>query len=265
MMLFVSDVHDAPDALRRLVASGEEIAILGDLVNLTDYRTGKGAVSEVFGPEFAARTSAARARGDYEGMRSLWREHAAGSEDRVREQIGAELGDQYRRAGEALSGGMGLVIHGNVDRPEALQSILPDGFEYAHGKVYEREGLRLGFVGGGMATPLAATGEVPDEEMDRILDSLGPVDVLCTHVCPAIRPLRQDVVTGRQERGSAPLRDYLEREKPRYHLFGDVHQPQASTWRIGPTRCLNAGYFRATGRFLRLEGAVVSVGALGYI
>lgn len=262
-MIFVSDVHDAPGPLRRLVELGEEIAILGDLVNLTDYRTGEGAVALVFGSEFAAMTSAARARGDYEGMRSLWREHAAGWEEDVREKIGAALGEQYRRAAEALSGGHGLVIHGNVDRPRVLLSVLPDGFEYAHGKVFEREGLRLGFVGGGVSTPLGADGEVPDQEMDRILDSLGPVDVLCTHVPPAIRPLRQDVVTGRQERGSEPIRDYLEREKPRYHLFGDVHQPQASMWRVGRTVCANAGYFRATGRFLRLKGAVVSVGALG--
>ncbi|HJQ76893.1 MAG TPA: metallophosphoesterase [Acidimicrobiia bacterium] len=262
-MLFVSDVHDAPGPLRRLVALGDEIAILGDLVNLTDYRTGKGAVAEVFGAEFAARTSKARALGDYEGMRSLWREHAAGWEEGVREQIGAELGDQYRKAGEALSGGHGLVIHGNVDRPKALLSILPEGFEYAHGKVFEREGLSLGFVGGGIATPLGADGEVPDEEMDRILEALGPVDVLCTHVPPAIHPLRHDVVTGRQERGSGPIREYLERERPRYHFFGDIHQPQASTWRLGSTRCVNAGYFRATGRFLRLRDAVVSVGALG--
>jgi hypothetical protein len=32
-----------------------------------------------------------------------------------------------------------------------------------------------------------------------------------------------------------------------------VHQPQASTWRIGRTRCRNVGYFRATGRPLRLD------------
>ena len=37
-MLVVSDVHDALDPLRRVVTSGEPILILGDLVNLTDYR-----------------------------------------------------------------------------------------------------------------------------------------------------------------------------------------------------------------------------------
>jgi len=37
------------------------------------------------------------------------------------------------------------------------------------------------------------------------------------------------------------------------HFFGDVHQPQASTWRIGSTRCRNVGYFRATERALPLD------------
>jgi len=261
-MIFISDVHDSPMALARLARSGEEIVILGDLVNLTDYRTGEGAVAAVLGLEFASRTSAARAEGDYREMRALWSEQAKSRSD-LRHEIGDELAIQYRRAGEALVGGRGLVIHGNVDRPERLKEALPEGFRYVHGEVVERDGLRIGFAGGGVSTPLQADGEVSDEEMAALLFDLGPVDVLCTHVAPAIDPLRRDVVTGRFERGSEPVRHYLMAHEPRYHLFGDVHQPQATTWRLGGTRCMNAGYFRATGRFLRLAAGNVQVGALG--
>jgi Icc-related predicted phosphoesterase len=49
------------------------------------------------------------------------------------------------------------------------------------------------------------------------------------------------------------LLDFIREHRPRLHLFGDVHQPQASTWRIGPTRCRNVGYFRATGRAIALD------------
>jgi Icc-related predicted phosphoesterase len=259
-MLFVSDVHDSPGALRRLVDLGEEVVILGDLVNLTDYRTGLGAVGSVLGTDFAARTSAARARGDYEEMRSLWSEQTGSSREEVRRRIGGEIEEQYRRVAAALDGGHGLVIHGNVDRPEILRDSLPEGFRFVHGEVHERNGLRFGFVGGGVRTPLQADGEVSDDEMEAILDSIGPVDVLCTHVAPAIGPLRRDVITGREERGSDPVRDYLHQQQPRFHLFGDVHQPQASTWRVGTTRCVNTGYFRATGRFVRLDGAGVTMG-----
>lgn len=261
-MIFVSDVHDSPEALRRLVSLDEEIAILGDLVNLTDYRTGQGAVAAVMGDDFATATSAARAAGDYVGMRELWTQRAGDTPEEIRGRIVEQLSSQYRAAGEALRGGRGLVIHGNVDRPEPLRGSLPDGFEYVHGTVVERDGLLFGFVGGGVPTPLRADGELSDEEMAELLGMIGPVDVLCTHVAPAVAPLRRDVVTGRDERGSSPVRDYIVEHQPRFHLFGDVHQPQASSWRVGRTRCLNAGYFRATGRFLRLRDGVVHVGAI---
>lgn len=261
-MLFISDVHDSPDTLRRVVAVGEELVILGDLVNLTDYRTGRGAVAEVLGIDFASRTSAARGRGDYPQMRDLWREEASTSGEDLRDRISAELARQYERAAEALADGHGLVIHGNVDRPEALVASLPAGFRYVHGEVVERQGLRIGFVGGGVQTPLGADGEVSDEEMTEILTGIGPVDVLCSHVPPAVPALRTDVVTGREERGSAPLREYLLDNQPLFHFFGDVHQPKASSWRVGRTRCFNAGYFRATGRYLRLHDAIVHVGSV---
>lgn len=192
----------------------------------------------------------------------MWQEEATISGDDLRVRIGNELDSQYQRATDALSGGHGLVIHGNVDRPDALRAALPASFEYVHGQVVERGGLRFGFVGGGVQTPLGADGEVSDGEMREILDVLGPVDVLCTHVPPAVPPLRTDVITGREERGSEPIRQYLEEAQPRLHLFGDVHQPKASTWRVGHTLCYNAGYFRATGRFLRLEGTVVDIGSV---
>jgi Icc-related predicted phosphoesterase len=96
---------------------------------------------------------------------------------------------------------------------------------------------------------------VTDETMTELLDGLGEIDVLCTHVAPAVDPLQTDVITGRAERGSAPLADFIRANGPRLHLFGDVHQPQASRWRIGPTRCRNVGYFRATGRAVRLDAA----------
>ena len=79
------------------------------------------------------------------------------------------------------------------------------------------------------------------------LEQLGRVDVLCTHVPPAVPPLASDVIGGRYK-GSGPVLAYIERHRPGFHYFGDVHQPQASSWRIGTTLCRNVGYFRATGR-----------------
>jgi Icc-related predicted phosphoesterase len=262
-MLVLSDIHFALDALRRVVATGETLVILGDLVNLTDYRTGEGAVADVLGMEFARASASARGSGDYQRMRGLWLETVGDRIDEVRDAIGQAIGEQYASVSEALQGGHGYVIHGNVDRPGLLAEALPDGYEYVHGSTREIEGLRFGFVGGGAATPLQAEGEVTDEAMAGLLQGLGDIDVLCTHVAPALDPLQTDVITGRAERGSTPLIDYIRANPPRLHLFGDVHQPQASRWRVGPTRCHNVGYFRATGRALRLDPADLGMTAHG--
>jgi len=254
-MLVLSDIHFATEPLRRVVATGEILLILGDLVNLTDYRTGEGAVADVMGMEFARASATARGAGDYQQMRGLWLDTVGDRIDEIRAAIGEAIDEQYASVSEALEGGHGFVIHGNVDRPGSLERALPADYEYVHGQTRDIEGLRVGFVGGGAATPLQAEGEVSDEEMSRLLDTLGEVDVLCTHVAPALDPLQTDVVTGRAERGSAPLLAYIRATRPRLHLFGDVHQPQASSWRIGPTRCRNVGYFRATERAMPLDPA----------
>ncbi len=255
LIVAISDVHFALEALRRVVATGHTILILGDLVNLTDYRTGEGAVADVLGIEFARETSAARAAGDYQRMRDMWSEKVGPGFDEVRARIGEAIDTQYREVAAALDGGRGYVIHGNVDRPLSLRACLPQGFEYAHGSVVDLEGARFGFVGGGAPTPLQAEGEISEQEMASLLGDLGGVDVLCTHVPPAVPSLRTDVITGRAERGSEALLEYLKKERPRLHLYGDVHQPQATSWRIGPTRCRNVGYFRATGRVLPVDVA----------
>lgn len=252
-MLVLSDIHFALQPLRRVVESGDTLLILGDLVNLTDYRTGEGAVADVLGVEFAMATASARGSGDFQRMRSLWADRVGDRVDQVRSAISQALADQYAAISEILDGGHGLVIHGNVDRPKLLEESLPPGYEYVHGQTRVIDGLRFGFVGGGAATPLQAEGEISDPGMETLLDELGQVDVLCTHVAPAIDPLQTDVITGRAERGSSPLLDFIRTHQPRLHLFGDVHQPQASTWRIGATRSRNIGYFRATGRAYRLD------------
>lgn len=251
-MLVVSDVHGAFDALAAIASGGAALLILGDLANLTDYRTGEGAVAAALGIEFARDAARARGEGDYEEMRRLWRARS-GDPNEARQGIERAIADQYGKLSAALEGASGYVIHGNVDRPDSLAESLPPGFEYVHGKRIEIEGVSFGFAGGGVATPMQAAGEVSDDEMRTTLDSLDNVDVLCTHVAPALTALETDVITGRKERSSQPILDYVRKVQPRMHLFGDVHQPQASCWRIGVTRCVNVGYFRATGRAYNLD------------
>jgi Icc-related predicted phosphoesterase len=86
-----------------------------------------------------------------------------------------------------------------------------------------------------------------EDDFRAKLDAVGAVDVLCTHIPPAIPELLYDTVARRLEQGSVALLETIKRTQPRYALFGHVHQPLARRTRIGVTECLNVGHFRATG------------------
>lgn len=250
-MLIVADVHGEFESLGRLAKTGEPLLVLGDLINYVDYRTMDGIAADVLGTEFVRQVAGFRATGDYEASRALWRENMAGRESEIRRQIGDGVRHQYEETRRALEGGTSYVTHGNVDWPEALQACLPEGSTFVDGEAVEIEGFRIGFVGGGAPTPLGVAGEVSEEVMATKLDRLGRVDILCSHLPPAVRALHTDVITGRVEGSSAAILAYVYEYQPAYHYFGDIHQPQANRWRLGKTRCVNVGYFRATRRAVR--------------
>jgi Icc-related predicted phosphoesterase len=247
-LLLVSDVHGAFDALRRVATRSETLVILGDLINLLDYRTREGIIVDVLGKDFGSAVAGHRASGDYNAMRQAWVDIVGSRRGEVRAAIEQAVAAEYERCRAALVGATGFCTYGNVDTPALLRASLPPTMRFVDGDVVEIAGMSFGFVGGGTATPIGAAGEVGDEEMADKLARIGAVDVLCSHLPPSIDPLCTDVITGRRERSSRPILDYLKARQPLRHFFGDIHQPQASTWRVGRTRCQNVGYFRATGR-----------------
>jgi Icc-related predicted phosphoesterase len=123
-----------------------------------------------------------------------------------------------------------------------------EGVRILDGEVVELGGWRFGFVGGGLPSPMRTPYEVPEEEYAAKVDALGEVDVLCTHIPPALPELLYDVVARRFERGSEALLETIKKTQPRYALFGHVHQPLQRRIRIGRTECVNVGHFRGTGR-----------------
>jgi Icc-related predicted phosphoesterase len=79
------------------------------------------------------------------------------------------------------------------------------------------------------------------------------VDVLCTHIPPAVPELLYDTVARRLERGSEAVLEAIRRTQPRLALFGHVHQPLTGRVRVGRTECVNVGHFAATGVPYALE------------
>jgi Icc-related predicted phosphoesterase len=139
------------------------------------------------------------------------------------------------------------LTYGNVDIPRMWAGHLKPGHQVLDGARAELDGWTFGFAGGGLKSRYHTPHEIGEDEYAAKLEAIGEVDVLCTHIPPAVPQLLYDTVARRMERGSAALLDMIRRTQPRYAFFGHVHQPLAHRARIGTTECINVGHFRATG------------------
>ena len=246
MIRIISDVHGAVAALRRVAPGPEPLLILGDLINFIDYRNNEGIVSDVSGRDFVDKVVRLRSLGDYRSAGELWREHSKGREDEFRAMYRSAIVAAYEEICAPLQGVEAYVTFGNVDNLDVMTAQLPESATFIEAGKITLDDEIIGIVGGGVPT-INSPGEISDEEMAERLGSIGPVDILCTHVAPAVDPLAADVIGGRAKGSPAVLR-YIEQHQPRRHYFGDIHQPQAVKWRVGETLVHNVGYFRATGR-----------------
>lgn len=141
------------------------------------------------------------------------------------------------------------LTYGNVDIPEMWAEYLKPSHQVIDGGRVTVGGLTFGFAGAGLISPYRTPNEIPESAFRAKLDAIvadGRVDVLCTHIPPAVPELLYDTVARRLETGSVALLETIRRVQPRYALFGHVHQPLVQRVRIGRTECVNVGHFRAT-------------------
>lgn len=247
----ISDLHGATDALRSEVDYGDTLLLLGDLVNVIDYFTRDGILVDIFGLDAVNEVIGLRAQRRFEEARSVMDLRRKGREAEVAEQFRISFQKAYRAVFDALPHRTYMIL-GNVDSPSAVEELLPENVELVDGKVVELAGLRIGFVGGGLPSPLKIKSEVPEDEFDAKLTGLGEVDIVCTHMPPDLPELTFDVLAERHERGSAGLTRYIRNVQPQRAFFGHIHQPLCSSTHIGETHLLNVGYFRKTHRAFTL-------------
>ncbi|MEU6487898.1 metallophosphoesterase [Streptomyces sp. NPDC046887] len=249
----VSDVHGNARDLARAGEGADALICLGDLVLFLDYHDhSRGIFPDLFGVENADRIVKLRTARRFDEARTLaadlWAElgvdRAAAIEDAVRRQ--------YKELFAAFPTPT-YATYGNVDIPALWPEHAGPGTTVLDGERIELGGLVLGFVGGGLRTPMRTPYEISDEEYAAKVEALGEVDVLCTHIPPDVPELTYDTVARRFERGSRALLDAIHRTRPRYALFGHVHQPLAQRMRIGATECVNVGHFASTGRPYTLQ------------
>lgn len=245
----VADLHGAPDALSKAVPESSILVLLGDLINLLDYTTMSGILTDVFSVDAVSEVARLRTEGKMLEARDIMRRRAEGREGAIQEDIRRRVYREYEAVFATLPDPTYLIL-GNVDQPGVAQSLAQEtpAVIYADAQTVVLEGERFGFVGGALPTPLRVAGEVTEETMRAKVDELGEVDVLCSHIPPAVDELCYDTLARRRERGSPDLLRYIEDVQPRRAYFGHVHQPLVSSLRIGSTLCVNVGYFRATRR-----------------
>ncbi|MGH3615056.1 MAG: metallophosphoesterase family protein [Pseudonocardia sp.] len=249
----VSDVHGNVDALARAGDGADALVVLGDLVDFVDYRNpARGILGRVLGPAASTRFGELRTNGAPGELmafaRAAWAridDPGAVIENAVREQY-AELFDAMSTPTYAIAG--------NVDLPGLWPEFARPGVCLVEGRVVTIGGLRLGFVGGAPLphgfVPRRGPWQPylrPAEEFAVAALALAQVDVLCSHVPPAVPELAYDVLSHSPEASAPALLEVIRRDRPRAALFGHVHQPLARRARIGRTECVNVGHFRSTG------------------
>jgi Icc-related predicted phosphoesterase len=243
----VSDVHGRADALAAAGRGADALICLGDLLLFLDYADhGQGIFADLFGSEHARRYIDLRTAKRFDEARELTSRLFAQRTENRAALFEAAIARQYAE----LFGVMpepAYLTYGNVDMPGMWKKHIKPGRHVLDGETVELDGWTFGFVGGGLHSVYRTPNEMSEEEFRAKIEAVGEVDVLCTHIPPAVPELLYDTVARRMEKGSVALLDAIKATRPRYSIFGHVHQPLAARTRIGVTECLNVGHFRATG------------------
>ncbi|WP_405618959.1 metallophosphoesterase [Streptomyces sp. NBC_01508] len=249
----VSDVHGNTRDLATAGTGADALICLGDLVLFLDYADhSRGIFPDLFGEENADRIVELRTARRFDEARDLGRSLWAGLATDRDSAIESAVRRQYAEMFAVLPTPT-YATYGNVDIPALWPEYAGPGTTVLDGERVEIGGRVFGFVGGGLRTPMRTPYEISDEEYAAKVERLGDVDVLCSHIPPEVPELTYDTVARRFERGSRALLDAVRRTKPRYALFGHVHQPLAPRMRVGSTECVNVGHFASTGRPWAME------------
>lgn len=253
----VSDVHGAGVALAGAAQGADVFVCLGDLILFLDYDDPtRGIYADLFGPEHTRAYIAARTANRFQEAREL--SHAAWERRGITDPEGratvlqAMVRAQYEELFDAMPT-PALLTYGNVDLPALWPQYLRPGHRVLDGEAIQVGDQRWGFVGGGLVSPMRTPNEATEADFAARVARLGPVDVLFTHIPPAVPELLYDTVARRFEYGSQALLEYVREYQPSMHLFGHVHQPLYARHRIGRTECVNVGHFHGRQRPFVLE------------
>jgi hypothetical protein len=179
------------------------------------------------------------------------------SDARALERLMAIEADYYFCAGDLVNWARGMDAMGEILKKRADRMyVLPGnhetasqveafcerfGFQNFHEKVIEVEEFHVAGFGYSNPTPFDTPGEYSEEEIERRLhafDGLKPMIAIC-HVPPYGTML--DRITNLKYGGSKSMREFLQREKPRYFFCGHIHEAAGAQEKLGDTSAMNVG------------------------
>ena len=127
------------------------------------------------------------------------------------------------------------------------------GFRNFHGQSMQLGGYVIAALGYSNPTPFNTPGEYTEQELGERLkkfEGLDPLVLIC-HAPPKATKL--DRVREGQHFGSTAVREFIDRQQPRYFYCGHIHEAAGVEDAIGRTRGWNVG---KRGQILDLDRLV---------
>jgi Icc-related predicted phosphoesterase len=173
------------------------------------------------------------------------------------ERLMATEADYYFCAGDLVNFGRNLDTMYAILRPRGEKVfVIPGNHESAaqtadacarhgvrdfHGGHVELGGFHITGLGHSNQTPFDTPGEYSEEELATRLEAfngLSPMIAVC-HVPPYGTML--DRITNLKHAGSKAVREFLQREEPRYFFCGHIHEAAGAQEKLGNTSAMNVG------------------------
>ena len=179
------------------------------------------------------------------------------SDARALERLMTIEADYYFCAGDLVNWARGLDVMGEILKKRADRMfVMPGnhetapqieefcgrfGFRSFHEGQVEIGGFHVVGMGYSNPTPFDTPGEYSDEELGQRLhafDGLKPMIAIC-HAPPWGTML--DRITNLKHGGSRSVREFLQRERPRYFFCGHIHEAAGAQEMLGETSSMNVG------------------------
>lgn len=115
------------------------------------------------------------------------------------------------------------------------------GLRDFHGQTFQAAEFHVAGLGYSNTTPFDTPGEYSEEELTEKLhafDGLKPMISVC-HAPPYGTAL--DRITNLRHAGSKAVRDFLQREQPRFFFCGHIHEAGGAQDKLGLTSAMNVG------------------------